>query len=60
MGDMVLNLGLSVDTQVFVDRRHGERRSTRRPESSDRRQLSIDAALREHGLAVVELPARAG
>ena len=60
MGDMVLNLGLSVDTHVFVDRRHGERRSERRLESSDRRQSSIDAALHEHGFAVVELPVRAG
>ena len=25
MDELVLNLGLSEDTQVFVDRRHGER-----------------------------------
>jgi hypothetical protein len=61
MDELVLNLGLSEDTQVFVDRRHGERRASPRPTSpealaNERRQSSIDAALREHGVAVVNLP----
>ena len=56
------NLGLSEDTQVFVDRRHGERRAAPRPTSpealkNERRQSSIDASLRKHGFAVVEFPA---
>jgi len=60
MGEMVINLGLSANTSVFVDRRHGERRSTPRPSSPEalrheRRRSSIDAALREHGFAVVEV-----
>ena len=61
MDDMVINLGLSEDTQVFVDRRHGERRASPRPTSpeslrNERRQSHIEAALREHGFAVVHLP----
>ena len=60
MGEMVINLGLSVNTSVFVDRRQGERRSAPRPSSPEalgheRRRSSIDAALREHGFAVVEV-----
>jgi len=66
MDELVLNVGLSEDTQVFVDRRQGERRvdprasvpkihERRRPSINDRRRSSVDAALREHGLAVVEL-----
>jgi len=62
MDELVLNLGLSEDTQVFVDRRHGERRAAPRPTSpealkNERRQSSIDASLRRHGFAVVEFPA---
>ena len=62
MDELVLNLGLSEDTQVFVDRRHGERRAAHRPTSPEarmyeRRQSSIDASLRQHGFAVVEFPA---
>jgi hypothetical protein len=62
MGEMVINLGLSEDTKVFVDRRQGERRASPRPASpeaprNERRHTSIDAFLQEHGFAVVELPA---
>ena len=63
MGQLVINLGLSEDTKVFVDRRQGERRAE--PHASapnvndrrlnDRRYWSIETALREHGVAVVEL-----
>jgi len=61
MDELVINLGLSEDTQVFIDRRHGERRVTPRPTSSDaprndRRQSSIEEALREHGFAIITLP----
>ena len=61
MDELVINLGLSEDTQVFVDRRQGERRadlrdSTPERRHTERRQSSVDAALREHGVAVVELP----
>jgi hypothetical protein len=61
MDDLVINLGLSEDTQIFIDRRLGERRAAPRPVAatgpgSERRQSSIDIALAEHGLAVVELP----
>ncbi len=66
MDELVLNVGLSEDTTVFVDRREGERRvdlcasapslnDRRRPDINDRRRRSVDAALREHGVAVVEL-----
>ena len=64
MGELVLNVGLSEDTKVFVDRRQGERRveplgtapdANDRRHADDRRRSSIDAALREHGVAVVEL-----
>jgi len=61
MGELVINLGLSEDTKVFVDRRQGERRAAPRPGSPDglrneRRQTSVAAALQQHGFAVVELP----
>jgi hypothetical protein len=59
MDQLVINLGLSEDTQVFIDRRHGERRAgvrAGRPDPNDRRRSHIDGALREHGFAVVELP----
>ena len=64
MDELVLNVGLSEDTQVFVDRRQGERRleplgsapePNDRRHANDRRRSSVDAALREHGVAVVEL-----
>ena len=60
MGELVINLGLSQDTQVFIDRRYGERRSVPRPvkpdgTGADRRRSSIDGALRRHGVAVVEV-----
>jgi hypothetical protein len=62
MGEMVINLGLSEDTKVFVDRRQGDRRASARPASPDglrneRRHTSVDASLQQHGFAVVELPA---
>ena len=64
MDELVINLGLSEDTKVFVDRRHGERRAephASAPSVNDRRTLndrrywSIEAWLRERGVAVVEL-----
>ena len=60
MNELVLNLGLSRDTQVFIDRRHGERRAQPRPpsQSNERRQNSVEGLLHEHGFAVVELPDR--
>jgi hypothetical protein len=56
----LMHFGTSRDVKVVLDRRHGERRARPRRSTSgatqkDRRQASIERALREHGFAVVEL-----
>ena len=40
--------------EVILDRRHGERRSVERPESTDRRQRRIDEELRTQGFVIIQ------
>ena len=57
LDELLLYLGVSADSKVVLDRRHGDRRALkRRPaDGNERRRASIDRALRDHGFAIVEL-----
>ena len=57
LDELLLYLGVSADSKVVLDRRHGDRRALkRRPaDRNERRRASVDRALRDHGFAIVEL-----
>jgi hypothetical protein len=60
LDEVIRAIGVARDTEIFIDRRVGERREPVRAASeatrrADRRHLDIASTLRTDGFAVVEL-----
>ena len=59
LDEAIQHVGVSQDTEVFLDRRVGERRRPERVQAEaykgkDRRRRNVDEALRADGIAVVD------